>query len=247
MDQVGRASGTRTTAFGLDIDSATPISFLDGAPAAPTGRELSLSVRPDEAAAARWPTSGSSLICDEVNLDGSVNFRIQSHPEGGYLIAGPAYGAHLLAPDGRSLICFPEAQPESAWQRLLIAQVLPFAALLHGLEVLHASAVVHEDQAVALLGPSSLGQDLARARAVRPRRALPRRRRARAGDARRGAARQSRHRHSPASTRRGRCPMSTGDLPRATWWPRTTRERMVRMRARSRARAAAHAVLPRPT
>ncbi len=155
---MGNATGTRTTAFGLDIDSATPISFLSGAPAAPTGRELSLSVRPDETAAGRWPTSGCSLICDEVNPDGSVNFRIQSHPDAGYLIAGPAYGAHLLSPDGRNLACFPEAQPESAWQRLLIAQVLPFAALLHGLEVLHASAVVHEDQAVALLGRSRSGK-----------------------------------------------------------------------------------------
>lgn len=158
MGQVGQAVNTGTTAFGLDIDSATPISFLSGASAAPTGRELSLSVHPNEAAAARWPSDECSLICDEVKPDGSVNFRIESHPDSGYLISGPEYGAHLLSPDGRSLSCFPEARPEGAWQRLLVAQVLPFAALLHGLEVLHASAVVHAGVAVALLGPSRSGK-----------------------------------------------------------------------------------------
>ncbi|HEX5852143.1 MAG TPA: hypothetical protein VFY36_03520 [Solirubrobacteraceae bacterium] len=149
---------TTTTAFGLDIGSAAPLSFLSSASATPTGRALSLSVHLDEAARGQWPKDGSSLICDEISPDGSVNFRIESHPDAGYLIAGPEYGAHLLSPDGRRLSCFPEGQPEGAWQRLLVAQALPFAALLHGLEVFHASAVVRERQAVAFLGPSRSGK-----------------------------------------------------------------------------------------
>ena len=152
-----QAVGTRTTAFGLDIETATPLSFLSGSSAAPSGRALSLSVHREQAARARWP-AGASLICDELLPDGTVNFRIESHPDAGYLIFGPAYGAHLLSADGRSLSCFPEAQPDGAWQRLLVAQVLPFAALLHGLEVLHASAVVRDGEAVAFLGPSRSGK-----------------------------------------------------------------------------------------
>lgn len=148
---------TRTTAFGIDIATAAPLSFLSGSSAAPTGRMLELAVDSRDAARARWP-DGGSLICDELLPSGAVNFRIESHPDAGYLIWGPEYGAHLLSDDGRRLTCFPEGQPEGAWQRLLIAQVLPFAALLHGLEVLHASAVVHEGQAVALLGPSRSGK-----------------------------------------------------------------------------------------
>jgi hypothetical protein len=152
-----RSVGARATAFGLDIDAADPIVFLRDASAVPTGRALSLSVHTGSSARAYWG-SPSTLVCDEVRPDGEINFQIESHPDAGYLIAGPEYGAHLLSSDGRRLRCFPEGQPEGAWQRLLIAQVLPFAALLHGLEVFHASAVVRDGEALAFLGPSRSGK-----------------------------------------------------------------------------------------
>jgi hypothetical protein len=154
---MGQALDTNTTAFGLDIEATTRLSFLSGSSAVPTGRALSLSVHPNESARARWPSDGA-LICDEIRPNGEVNFRIESHADAGYLISGPEYGAHLLSTDGHHLSCFPEAQPAGAWQRLLVAQVLPFAALLRGLEVFHASAVVRKGQAVAFLGPSRSGK-----------------------------------------------------------------------------------------
>ena len=55
-------------------------------------------------------------------------FRIEAHPEAGYLLSGREQGAHLLSADGRQLRCAPEGSPDNVWQRLLIAQVLPFAA-----------------------------------------------------------------------------------------------------------------------
>lgn len=149
--------GTTATAFGLDIASDAELSFLDGASTMPSGRELSVSVQPEGSARAGWPED-SALICDERTPDGGVNFRIESHPDSGYLISGPEYGAHLLSADGSHLTCFPEGLDEGAWQRLLIAQVLPFAALLHGLEVFHASAVVKDGEAIAFLGPSRSGK-----------------------------------------------------------------------------------------
>jgi hypothetical protein len=147
----------RATAFGLDIEAATPLSFLRHAVAKPSGRPLSISVRPEELARERWP-AGGELICDERLSDGDVNYRIETHPDDGYLISGPEYGAHLLSADGRHLRCFPEGTPDGGWQRMLVAQVLPFAALLHGLEVFHASAVVRDGEALALLGPSRAGK-----------------------------------------------------------------------------------------
>jgi hypothetical protein len=152
------AAAIRTTAFGLDIETASALAFLEGSSALPSGRTLALGVKRDEGMSARWPTTGTSLICDEVRPDGEINFRIESHPDAGWLIHGPEYGAHLLSVDGRRLSCFPEGRPDGAWQRLLVAQVLPFAALLHGLEVFHASAVVYDGRAVALLGPSRSGK-----------------------------------------------------------------------------------------
>lgn len=154
MEQAAR---TRATAFGLDLDSTTRLPFLDGSSAKPTGRAVSISAHTDEAARLHWP-EGGKLICDERGPDGGVNFRIETHPDTGYLISGPQYGAHLLSADGGLLRCFPEGQSEWAWQRMLIAQVLPFAALLHGLEVFHASAVVRDGEVVAFLGPSRSGK-----------------------------------------------------------------------------------------
>jgi hypothetical protein len=145
------------TVFGLDVACETPPLFLRAARARPTGRTLAMSIDRDRPARADWP-EGSDIVCDERVPGGEVNFHIESHPESGFLIWGPAYGAHVLAPDGSRLRCHPEGLPDPAWQRLLISQVLPFAALLHGLEVFHASAVVLDGEVVALLGPSRSGK-----------------------------------------------------------------------------------------
>ena len=153
----GARAGTRATVFGLDVRANASLSFLRTASAGPTGHSLDISVEAGGAAARSWPVSGE-LVCDQREPNGAVSFRIEADPEAGYLISGPAYGSHLLSADGRHVLCMPgDCHPE-AWQRLLIAQVLPFAALLHGLEILHASAVVVDRGAIALVGPSGAGK-----------------------------------------------------------------------------------------
>jgi hypothetical protein len=143
------------TVFGLDVRCAEPPALLAAAVAAATGRQLELTVYPHDAASPHWP--GGEIVCDERHPDGTASFRIEHHPEAGYLIEGPTYGRHLLSLDGQRLRCSPGAQPD-AWQRLLVAQVLPFAAVLQGLEAIHASAVVHEGRAIAIAGPSHAGK-----------------------------------------------------------------------------------------
>jgi hypothetical protein len=149
------------TVFGLDVATDVDLPFLSRppaqAPAAPTGRTLDLSVAGADSPAPDWPDS-AELVCDERQPDGAVNFRIEAHPEAGYLLWGPDYGRHLVSPDGARVLCLPGDCAADAWQRLLIAQVLPFAALLHGLEILHASAVVHGGGAIAFVGPSGAGK-----------------------------------------------------------------------------------------
>jgi hypothetical protein len=147
----------RATAFGLDVRSEIPLPFLSGSTAKPTGRVLEISGQDDGTAKLDWPEH-AELVCDERQPDGSVVFRIEAHPEAGYLISGPQYGAFLLSADGQRLQCAFAGFPDGAWQRLLIAQVLPFAALLRGLEIIHASAVVTEQGAVAFVGPSRAGK-----------------------------------------------------------------------------------------
>ncbi|MGO9759961.1 MAG: HPr kinase/phosphorylase [Solirubrobacteraceae bacterium] len=150
-------TGARATVFGLDVWADAPLSFLQGASARATGRRLEVFAQPGHAAAL-GELEGFELICDQVQPDGTVCFRIEAHPKAGYLLWGPSYGAHLLSADGRRLRYAAGDVGDDAWQRLFVAQVLPFAAVLQGLEVLHASAVVIDDQAIALVGPSQSGK-----------------------------------------------------------------------------------------
>ncbi len=149
--------GTRTTVFGLDVRAAVPLPLLAGARAAATGRSLDVCEHPGGLPALA-ALDGFELISDQLQPDGAVSYRIEAHAEMGYLLWGPDYGAYLLSPDGRWLQYGSGDAPQEAWQRLLIAQVLPWAALLRGLEVLHASAVVIDGLAVAFAGPSRSGK-----------------------------------------------------------------------------------------
>jgi hypothetical protein len=151
------SAGVRATVFGLDVSSEIPFSLLEGLSASPTGRALEITTRAGDVPNLDWPES-AELVCDERLPDGNSIFSIEAHPEAGYLMSGPEYGKYLLSADGRRLRCFPEDGSEDARQRLLIAQVLPFAALLRGLEVFHASAVARRGVAVAILGPSGAGK-----------------------------------------------------------------------------------------
>jgi hypothetical protein len=148
---------TRATVFGIDVWSDAPLAFLAGARAQATGRTLELSRRAGGIGALGWP-SGAELISEQHEPDGAINFRIESHPDRGYLISGPRYGAQLVFPDGRQLVSVEGEDGWQASQRLLIAQGLPFVAVLRGLEVFHASAVVIDGHALALAGPSLAGK-----------------------------------------------------------------------------------------
>lgn len=151
------AAGMRATVFGLDVCSEIPFSFLNGPSARPTGRVLEVAAQANDTESLDWSDS-AELICNQLDLDGNVLFRTEAHPQDGYLVSGPKRGAYLLSPDGRRLRCDLRGCPKDACERLLIAQVLPFAALLHGLEVFHASAVALRGEAIAVLGASGAGK-----------------------------------------------------------------------------------------
>jgi hypothetical protein len=65
---------------------------------------------------------------------------------------------YLLAADGRSLWYAPEAGRPAGWQRMLIGQVLPLAAVLQGLEVLHASCVAVGARTLAIVAAPNSGK-----------------------------------------------------------------------------------------
>jgi len=75
-------------------------------------------------------------------------------------------GEYLLTGEGQ-LVCTPvDRERQGEWQRFLTAQVLPLAAVLDGLEALHASAVVVRERVVAFPGRSGSGKSSATAHLV---------------------------------------------------------------------------------
>jgi hypothetical protein len=166
-DQDSRATAAgsaRPAAYGLAIDGdltvvgATPVrrSGLRGTVSVVSGHgERAL----DDAE--RVFTQKASDGTDAVTLDRTPDeYRMR--------IAG--FAAFAIARDGTRVACTPEAGESWHWQRVLAGHALPMAALLQGIEVLHAGGVVLETadgpRALAIAagshgGKSSLSVNLA--------------------------------------------------------------------------------------
>ena len=83
---------------------------------------------------------------------------VDYHPRLGYRVWAFRMGRHLVSLDGRRVVsALPRLSPW-IWQRLLYAQVLPLAATLQGLELLHASAVVLDGRTIAFSAPQGTGK-----------------------------------------------------------------------------------------
>ena len=78
--------------------------------------------------------------------------------DGSFRIWAPRHGVYVVEPDGSSIAGAPPSGPVWRWERLVLAQALPLAAALQGLELLHASAIALDGRAYAITGPSSTGK-----------------------------------------------------------------------------------------
>ena len=128
------------------------------APGAPAARAETLLARRRAAAifADRGAAEAERLV-DHRYPDGSKMMTVDLY-EDGYLLDAPGHGAFMIALDGATVECAPAPGPAWRWHRPLFAQALPLAAALRGVEVLHASAVVLGDGAVAFVGSSGAGK-----------------------------------------------------------------------------------------
>jgi hypothetical protein len=86
-------------------------------------------------------------------------FRIAALPEGSTYVRWDAVGEFLVAPEGTRVMFRrdPSASPES-FQVYLLGQALSFALVAQGLEPLHATVVVVEGRAIAILGSHAFGK-----------------------------------------------------------------------------------------
>jgi hypothetical protein len=141
-------------AFGLSIRSAIPLpGLIRGVQPAGT-RPLGIGV-----AKLDPPVAGRAERVAELRQDSGQVVLAIDQDEDGYRIDVHRAGAFWLTADGRRVTCAPPvAGASKAWRDYLMGQVLPFAALLQGLEVFHASAVELDGGAVAFAAASGLGK-----------------------------------------------------------------------------------------
>ena len=138
-------SGTRAfQAFGLEILVPADVPGLP-APAVGSAGSAGRTTRLEPTTAAaleqRWSSAVPETVLERRFPDGRLVMSVDFDPAAGYRVYAPYNGRHLVSVDGSRIV---SALPRTApwrWQRLLFAQVLPLAATLMGLELLHASAV----------------------------------------------------------------------------------------------------------
>lgn len=147
----------RGYAFGLEVPATAPIPIA-AANGRSSGRAVAWEIVSDDELAAAWNAQEAVSLLDRRHRSGRPMLAVDHHQVLGYRISAPGFGRHIVSGDGRRVLSvLPNVTPWR-WQRLLFAQVLPLAANLQGLEVLHASAVELEGRAYAFVAPSGTGK-----------------------------------------------------------------------------------------
>ncbi len=106
----------------------------------------------------QWRGFPVESVIDRRFADGRLMLSVEHSDNLGYRIYAPRYGRHVVSGDGTTLYSALPRVPAWRWQRLLFAQVLPIAAALQGLSLLHASAVALGGRALAFSAPSGTGK-----------------------------------------------------------------------------------------
>lgn len=149
----GNAPRTAGVAFGLALDAGYAVPGVTGieAPLKPPRPSVRLDL-----------TGEAQLI----ETAGRPEQRISDRPgmsidasRHGYTFRTSGYGAHWISASGdRVLSAPPGGMEEWRWQRVLVGQLLPFCAVLRGFEAIHASAVVVDGRALAIVGRPGAGK-----------------------------------------------------------------------------------------
>jgi hypothetical protein len=102
----------------------------------------------------------------ERRFDETLLLSVDFAEPAGYLLWARDFGRVLISPDGAELLCEPDPANED-WASIIVAQALPLAATIRGLEVFHASGVVLDGRALLFSGPRGAGKSSLAAALVR--------------------------------------------------------------------------------
>jgi hypothetical protein len=149
------------SAFGLrlDVDPRIDISGLSLAEQGSFSGKAHTSIKLDpEEVERRWgPVSGVARRMRELRDGDSVVLTVDLAGRAGYLLHAEGVGRMLVTADGTEVLCDPLAD-DFDWVFILAAQVLPLAATLGGLEVLHAAGLGVDGSAALFTGPPGAGK-----------------------------------------------------------------------------------------
>jgi hypothetical protein len=143
-------------AFGLGLDLEFEVPGLLPSPSdRPRVRLLPAS---PENIDAGWDAGRAEALARARRASGRLAMTVDRQG-GEYRIWAEDHGLYRLSPTDGRLHCAPPAGvPAWRWQRVLLGNVLPLAAVLAGHEALHASAVDIEGRAVGFVARSGAGK-----------------------------------------------------------------------------------------
>lgn len=156
----GHRSTSHGRVFGLDVEAPFLIHGLAPArdPGAARGAaRLETTTAPELDGV--WPAPEATMLAVHRFTDGRAAVTLERHEDFGLRAFAHGFGTYLVSSDGRRIRCAPPAGIEAwRWQRFLVGQVLPLAALLQGIEVFHASAAVVDGRLLAFAGQCGSGK-----------------------------------------------------------------------------------------
>ncbi len=151
-------SRRRARAFGLEIDLSFPAPGLPVALGRPAGPRTRVDLVTPAAIDRDWPADTARRLLEERFDRPQPERTIDMHPRAGYRLYARHFGLARVSVRGARIWCSPPAVAPWRWQRFLIGRILPWAAVLRGLELLHAAGVAIDGRAVALVGPTGAGK-----------------------------------------------------------------------------------------
>lgn len=149
----------RGRAYGLDIEADFELLGIGGPPAYDGSRHV--SVETGLAGDVETATRGHAVerLIEIPGAEGRPIVTVDAMDGGaGFAIAAEGFGLAWVRGDGGRCLCAPAGGPAWLWQRFLAGQVLPFAAVLAGIEAFHASAVVLDGTCIAIAAGSGVGK-----------------------------------------------------------------------------------------
>ena len=145
----------RYSAFGLDVEDHIGLAGARAGGSA-TGRSVTLR----SVASRPRALQQTHVVATQLREDGRLELAIGTDRAGDFWFDSPGAGRFRLRGDGRLIeaACAAGADSGVLCNRMMLGHALPFAALVHGLEVLHVAAVVLPAEAVAIHGDAGPGK-----------------------------------------------------------------------------------------